>query len=842
MRRHILSLASKGARDHRSAGGKAAGLARLAGLGWPVPAGFVISTSALRSHCSRHFRPLQRRQDEIIPPLLDEIRRIVLTAPLPLSLQNSIKAACRSYPGPWAVRSSMRGEDSQTSSFAGLLDTYLSVPDCQAVIEAVKKCLASLCNRRLWSYQPGSGKPWKTTRQLMALAVIVQEMVEAEVSGVAFGADPNTGRDDVIIEAVRGTGEKLVQGRVSPHRYVLSDRSVLEYSPPQDGGHPCLQEQDVLRLADAVRKISAQAGSPRDIEWAFDGRDFIFLQCRPITALPTQRVYSSRLVSEMSPGLIKPLMWSTKTRSMVRTVFGRISTELIGPNQIDFAKYIKRIHSRIYADMTAFGEFLRQMGLPPDFFETITRQEKRPRSSAAFKAVRPCMLRRQLGFAWRHSRSAKEIAAFIESHDRNLERFRRATWDQLAPETLLELFEELLRFHARTQWYIFIGPMNMSIRYRLLGRFLARRAPEFNPGNLLSGIDGLKALEPNAFLMEMGRLALDLRPETRKLLQAGASADLMAKLNGEEAGRRLLGRFRDFMERYGFLSANGSDFTAKPWAEDPGPIWMSIGRFAEQAAAGTLPGTPASPREAFAEIRRRLNIFQRLIFGQLLNSTRHFVKLKESSSLIMSEETYLMRRTLMELGKDLARQRGIDHPDDIFYLYHDELRECLAGDLEMREVRQRIARRKEEMERDARIDIPDTFQGETGLFGPSISEETGFLNGISGSPGRTHGVARIVLDPARIPAPLTSEDILVVPFTDVGWTPLLPGIRGIVAETGGQLSHTSIIAREYGLPAVVNVREATRLIQDGELITIDGTRGRVYRHSAGQSDRRGEAS
>lgn len=842
MRRHILTLTSKGARDHRLAGGKAAGLAHLAGMGWPVPAGFVVSTSALHSHCRRLLRPLLNEPDKITPSLLGEIRSDILATPLPFSLQKAIQAACRSGRGPWAVRSSMRGEDSQKSSFAGLLDTYLNVPDGPAVIEAVKSCLASLCNQRLWSYQLADGKAWVKKRRMMAMAVIVQEMVEAEVSGVAFGADPNTGRNDVIIEAVRGTGEKLVQGRVTPHRFVLSDRGVLEYSPPKDGGNPCLDEKDVLRLAEAVRKISVQAGSPRDIEWAFDGRDFIFLQCRPITALPTQRVYSSRLVSEMSPGLIKPLMWSTKTRSMVRTVFGRISAELIGPNQIDFAKYIKRIHGRVYADMTAFGEFLTQVGLPPDFFETITRQEKRSHGSAVFKAIRPAKLHRLLSFAWRHSRSAKEIAAFIESHDRDLERFRRATWDRLPPETLLALFEELIRFHAKTQWYIFIGPMNMSIRYRLLGRFLARRAPEFNPGDILSGIDNLKALEPNAFLMEMGRMALDLSPETRKLLEAGASTDMTAKLNEQEAGRRLLERFGDFMERYGFLSANGSDFTATPWAEDPGSIWMTIGRFAAQAAAGTLPAASVSPRESFLEIRRRLNIFERLVFGRLLNSTRHYVKLRESSSLIMSEETYLMRRALIELGKDLARQGKVDHPDDIFYLYHDELRECLAGDLETTEVRKRIVQRKQEMERDARVDIPDTFQGETGLFGPAISEEEGYLNGISGSPGRTHGVARIILDPARPPAALTSEDILVVPFTDVGWTPLLPGIRGIVAETGGQLSHTSIIAREYGLPAVVNVRDATRLIQDGELITIDGTRGRVYRHSAGQSDRQGEES
>lgn len=842
MRRRILSLTSKGARDFRLAGGKAAGLARLAGMGWPVPAGFVVSTSALHSHCRRLFHPLQNTRDKITPIHLDEIRRIVLATPLPLSLQKAIQAACRSSRGPYAVRSSMRGEDSQKSSFAGLLDTYLNVPNSQAVIRAVQKCLASLCNQRLWSYYWESGNSWTMTRQMMAMAVIVQEMVEAEVCGVAFGADPNTGRKDVIIEVVRGTGENLVQGRVTPHRYVLSDQEILESIPPQEGGHPCLEEKYVLRLAEAVRKISVQAGSPQDIEWAFNGKDFLFLQCRPISALPAERAYSSRLVSEMSPGLIKPLMWSTKTRSMVRTVFGRISTELIGPNQIDFAKYIKRIHGRVYADITAFGEFLTRVGLPPDFFETITRQEKRSHGSAVFKAVRPSKLPRLFSFAWRYFRSAKEISAFVESHDRDLERFRRAAWDTLPPKKLLALFEEILQFHARTQWYIFIGPMNMSVRYRLLGRFLARRAPEFYPADLLSGIDGLKALEPNAHLMEMGRLALDLKPETRKLLEAGASASLMAKLNEEEAGRSLLGRFRGFMKRYGFLSSNGSDFTTTPWAEDPGPIWMSIGRFAEQAAAGTLPAASTSPQEAFVEIRRRLNIFHRLIFARLLNSTRHYMKLRESSSLIMSEETYLMRRALIGLGKNLVRQGRIGRPEDIFYLYHDELREYLAEDLEMGDIRQRIARRKEEMERDARIDIPDTFQGEIGLFGLTISREVGHLNGISGSPGRTHGVARIILDPARPPAALTSEDILVVPFTDVGWTPLLPGIRGIVAETGGQLSHTAIIAREYGLPAVVNVKDATRLIQDGELITIDGTRGRVYRHSVGQSDQLGEES
>jgi phosphohistidine swiveling domain-containing protein len=830
MRRHILSLTSREAQNPRLAGGKAAGLARLSGLGFPVPAGFVISIPALSSHCRHLFGPFQPGIGNITPQQLDEIRERILAAPIPASLQDAVQSACRHHPGPWAVRSSMRGEDSPRSSFAGLLDTYLNVSDFPSVIEAVRKCLASLCNWRLWNYQLETGQSWKTTRKMMALAVLVQEMIKAQVSGVAFGADPNTGRKDVIIEAVRGTGEKLVQGRVTPHRYVLDDQGNLEYLPPQDGDSPCLQEKDVLRLAGAVRDISARTGSPQDIEWAFDGRDFRFLQCRPITALPTQRVYSSRLVSEMSPGLIKPLMWSTKTRSMVRTVFGRISTELIGPNQVDFAKYIKRIHSRIYADMTAFGEFLERLGLPPNFFEMITRQEKRPHRAGLFRNIKLSKLPPLLSFAWRYSRSAKEIAGFIETHDRKLERFRRAAWDTFPPAKLLDMFDELLQLHAKTQWYIFIGPMNMTIRYRLLNRFLARRAPGVSPGELLMGIDGLKALEPNALLMEIGRMALDLKPETRELMLAGAASALQIKLSEEEAGRKLLSRFHDFMKRFGFLSANGSDFTVTPWIEDPSPIWKSIARLAQQFTSGIALGHSPLRRESFVQVRRRLNVLQRLVFDRLVRSTRQYVKLRESSSLIMSEETYLMRRALMQLGEILEGKGAIDGAADVFFLYYDELREWLTGNLQAGEAGRRIALRKAELERDAEIDVPDTFQGEAGLYGPKVSEQTECLNGISGSPGRAHGIARVILDPARPPAPLTSENILVAPYTDVGWTPLLPGIRGIVAETGGQLSHTSIIAREYGLPAVVNVKEATRLISNGELITIDGTLGRVYRH------------
>jgi pyruvate,water dikinase len=228
-------------------------------------------------------------------------------------------------------------------------------------------------------------------------------------------------------------------------------------------------------------------------------------------------------------------------------------------------------------------------------------------------------------------------------------------------------------------------------------------------------------------------------------------------------------------------------------------------------------------------IRLRLKGMRRILFDRLMSSTAHYMKLREGTSLIMSEETYLMRCALMNIASNLLEEARLAEPSDIFFLYHDELRDFLTEKLSDEEAKRCIASRKIEMERDASFNPPEVIRGESPA--PDLhtaTQEKDFLEGIRGSPGRIQGKARIVLDPMTVSGELGADDILVVPFTDVGWTPLLPGIGGIIAETGGQLSHTSIIAREYGLPAVVSVREATRRIKNGQPVTIDGDKGRVY--------------
>jgi pyruvate,water dikinase len=213
---------------------------------------------------------------------------------------------------------------------------------------------------------------------------------------------------------------------------------------------------------------------------------------------------------------------------------------------------------------------------------------------------------------------------------------------------------------------------------------------------------------------------------------------------------------------------------------------------------------------------------------------------RERLSVLMTEETYLMRRCLLALGQQFVERRVLDQPEDVFFLFDEELDGVLRTPAEAGAFRSRVAARKAELAEHAAIDPPETFCGGQPPGAEAPADRTlAFLSGIGASAGVLRGQAHIISNPATDRGRFGPSDILVVPFTDIGWLPVLTGVGGVVADTGGQLSHTSIIAREFGIPAVVSVRNATRLIADGQTITIDGTAGRVYLHPDPAQERNG---
>ncbi len=801
--KHICRLDERAARARGVAGGKGAGLAGLRAAGFDVPDGFVITT--------RVFREAARSGDV-----------------LPQALAAGIVRAARRLGGPLAVRSSLVAEDGAGLSFAGQLESRLNVDGDEALLAAVRGVYQSVQHASFARYASRAGADAGAG---LDLAVVVQRMIDPRAAGAAFSVDPVTGERHVVIEAVAGLADQLMGGTAVPSRFVVDTRGRLIVADRRGVDAGALPDEAVLRVAAVVRDVADRAGGPQDVEWAWTGGRVTLLQARPITVLASQHVYSRRLVGDMSPGLIKPLLWSTHSRSMTRRVFQRLFTELIGPVDLDYARLIRRVYSRMYADMTLFGQLLARTGLPANFFESMTRDDHaaRPRvSRARLLAGIP----RMAGFLWRHARAGRPIEAFLARHDGELRPFRDADWRTAALDDLLRASVRLQDAHGESQWHMFVGAMNMAVRSKLLRRVAERRAPGAAAADLTRGLSGLKAFEPNIALRRIAAGAAPLDDDARRLLKHGQDRDIRHALAASSAGQALARAMDAYLARFGYLATNGPDFTEPRWSEDPTIAWRALSRMLEAtdpAPAGLNDAESSAARErARAAVRSRLGPIARAWFDRLLSSTTAYVDRRERLSAAMTADAHQARRLFLAVGDRLVDRGDIRGRDDVFMLYFDELQALVERRLEAVVARARIADRQAELSADAAVEPPETFCGDhPPIIAPS-HDPGELLIGIPGSAGVIQGYACVVLDPAAAPASLSREHVLVVPFTDVGWMPLFASIGGVVAECGGQLSHTAIVAREYRLPTVLGIPHATRVIRDGQAITVDGTRGVVY--------------
>lgn len=825
--RGILPLAGRRARNSEHSGGKAATLARLDSLGFSVPPGFVICPSVLDGLARRCAVGLHG--PEAGPEEFEALFHELLECPVPEAGQRLLRRAFRRFGPPVAVRSSFVGEDGVRDSYAGQLESVLGVADEEAFIAAVRLVYASQFRGRLAHYRLArgrSGRPAAVDDGTMA--VLVQRMIEPVAAGVAFSADPVSGRRRVIIEATAGRGERVADGSARPQRHVVDARGVLVGSEDGDDG-AALEPDRVLELASLVRRIEAALGGPQDVEWAWDGSRFHVLQARPITSLAGRHIYSRRLLADMSPGLVTPLQWSTTTRSMVRHVFGKLFCELLGRRDLDPTRLITRLRSRIYGDMTLLGELLAEAGLPVNFFEMLARDERaahlrpRPTIRAAGRAPR---------ITWctvRWLRMARPAGRCLAEVRQTLDRLGGAEEKGADPEKLLRDVDELLELHGRLQWNTVLGAMNLMLRSKMLRRLVGRWAPGVDQRDLLGGSGRGTTLGWNFELEAMAVAARGLGEELTEAMVGGDDRGIRRRLEESPAGRELAASMDGFLERYGFLSSDGTDLSSPSWREQPSVVWATVGRLAatprKEPPRDVVAGRLAAQQRALSP----LGPARRAVLRRVWQSTERHLDLRERLGLRLAESAHRLRGLFLALGFQLVAEDVLKHPEEVFLLYWDEVRALCEGSLDVGEARELVGRRFDELESDAAWDVEDTFCGLEGARdrpqpqGPA----PGCLSGIGSSPGSASGRACVLRDPTAAPTELHRELILVVPFTDVGWTPLLSLVGGVVAESGGILSHTSIIAREYGLPAVVNVERATTLIRDGEQITVDGDHGRV---------------
>ncbi len=842
-------------------GGKAAHLGELSRIeGIRVPAGFCVTTDAFRLIVAQapgiddrlDRLSLVRLDDrEAIGALSAEIRRVVEGVAIPEDLASAItrRLARVGEQAAYAVRSSATAEDSPAASFAGQQDTYLNVVGRAAILRHVSRCWASLFTERAVTYRLRKGVDHRHAE----MAVVVQEMVFPEAAGILFTADPVTfNRKVSSVEASFGLGEALVSGLVNPDVYKVRDGEVIAktlaskqrgvYASPAGGtreqaieperrGQPALSDAQVLRLVALGRRIEAHFGAPQDIEWCLVDDGFQIVQSRPITTLfpipatgdRENHVYVSVGHQQMMTDPMKPLglsVWQLTTPRPMGEAGGRLF--------VDVTRGLASPASRAVL-LEALG---RSDPLLGDALETILERgdfiAPLPDDASSGAPAEdpsdpietdPAVVSELIGQA------QASIAA--------LKREIRGRSGSALVDFILADFQELRRIlFDRRGHRVFMGAMEASW-------WLNERLEEWLGEK--NAADTLTQSVPHNVTSEMGLELLDVADVIRPYpdlvafleeVEDDGFLEEMGTLPGGELAREAI---RAFLEKYGMRCVGEIDITRPRWSERPTAIVpMILGNVRNFEHGAGERRFEQGRREAGIREQELLERLRALPDGEQkadeakrrIDRVRTFIGYREYPKYGMVSRYFVYKQALLEEAERLVEAGVLGEKEDIFYLRFDELRDVVRTN----QADERLIRRREEAFRSYEALTPPrvlTSDGEAigGAYRRRDGLPAGALVGLPVSAGISEGRARVILDIAE--ADLAAGDILVTAFTDPSWTPLFVGIKGLVTEVGGLMTHGAVIAREYGLPAVVGVEHATQLIGDGQRIRVHGTDGYV---------------
>jgi pyruvate,water dikinase len=783
--RYIISLQESG--QVQNIGNKAENLRFLAGQGFPTPVTYVCAWDA-------HARYVQ-----------DDVQLIdALKTELVAKLDSEKK---------FAVRSSANLEDGLDATFAGQFKSVLDVQGIDEILQAIWSILATTQSAAVQAYLARHG----TDPQDLKMAVIIQEMVPPLVSGVAFSKNPITGLDEVIVEAVRGSGQALVQEGVTPDRWI-NKWGTWTSTPDEPGNGQGIERDLVEKVVRQTKEIARAYGQPVDLEWVYDGREIKWVQLREITALDIP-LYSNRISREVFPGIIKPLIWSINV-PLVNGAWVALLTEAIGPNDIEPQSLVGYFYSRAYFNMAALGQVFELLGLPRETLELLMGIEVEGPERPSFKPSPStyALLPRMLRFALDKARFARKIEAFLPAMEKTFRAFRDRQGAVLSERQLLAEIDRLYPLAQETAYYNIVTPLLMQVYNRILKGQLERLDVDFESFNLTGDLQALEQFDPNAHLARLFQVYSTLDRDIQARIGEGQYEQLATLPGGEPLWQAV----EQFLEQFGHLSDSGNDFSHQPWRENPDIVVQMIVNYTPLQG-----GAPDMIQ--FEELQ--IPPLRRPIFRSIYNRARRFRWYREAVSSLYTLGYGLFRDYFLALGDHFSRRGIIAHRDDIFYLYMDEVRAIVETDHPAHDCQQKVQERKTEIDRVRDVTPPEIIYGDQPP--PLDASQAKGLKGIPTSRGHYSGPARIIRGIQDL-GKLQEGDVLVIPYSDVGWTPLFTKASAVVAESGGLLSHSSIIAREYGIPAVVSVPGACQ-IADGTQVTVDGYRGEITVHDSAQS-------
>lgn len=716
-------------------------------------------------------------------------------------LRNALKDRLKPA-GLYAVRSSANLEDARELSFAGQFLSRTNVQGLDAVMDAVRDVLDS---SRSESLQPYMKKISDLGKQIK-MAVLVQDMIAPQISGVAFSKNPTTGLDEVVIEAVHGLGEALMQDGVTPERWIYRWGQFTAKPESEAEFEPVIRD-----IANQTRRIQKLYGSPVDLEWAYDGSKVYWLQIRPITALANVPLYSNRISREVLPGIIKPLIASVNI-PLVNTAWIRLFDLLMGRTHLKPEDLTVLFHYRAYFNMGSIGTIFEILGFPREGLEMLLglkRESKRPPFSLSLKTFRH--IPRILGFvarAWTYDRSVKSELAEFEAH---IQKTQAEEIQTMSSHEILAKIDEHFKFNTLVAYQNIVIPILMNIYSAIFRSQLKRAGVEFVDFSLTEGLPQVDDYDPNHHLDEInGRFN-----ELPQLVQEKIRCLSYRELQSVPEADSFLQLVDEFIKRFGHLSESGNDFSKTPWREEPDKIIRMVLDHAVSARDRMKTTWETLKTPAFLRMQMR-PIYWR---------ARTFHLLRERISATYTSSYGWFRVYFNELAERFTKKGVLDARDDVYYLTWQEVRSLVEGTGNVKELKEKIQTHKNNIERSRDIVMPEIIYGNAAPPLDLMKGDAKKLTGIPTSSGYYQGCVRVVRstdDFLRV----KKGDVIVIPYSDVAWTPLFAKAGAVVAESGGILSHSSIVAREYGIPCVVSVNGACNL-PDGSEIIVDGYQGAV---------------
>ncbi|ARC32679.1 MULTISPECIES: phosphoenolpyruvate synthase [Bacillus] len=845
-------------------GGKGLNLGELSNIqGIQVPEGFCVTTVGYEKaieqievfHTLLNQLAILKIEDrDQISEISKKIREAIMAVEIPVDVVESVAHYLSRFGNEhaYAVRSSATAEDLPYASFAGQQDTYLNIIGKEAVLQHVRKCWASLFTDRAVIYRMQNG----FDHNQVSIGVVVQKMVFPVASGILFTADPITSNRKVLsIDASFGLGEALVSGLVSADNYKVKEDEIVEkviatkklaiYGRKEGGTETkkiapnqqkvqTLIEQQILQLARIGRQIEAYFGCPQDIEWCLVDDTFYIVQSRPITTLypipeandQENHVYVSVGHQQMMTDPLKPLGMSL----FQLTSFGP-RFQAGGRLFVDVAQRLASPASREFL-LNTIGE---SEPLIKDALMTVIERDN-------FIKLLPDEEEKSLGKSMPPASSQPQIendpaivTDLIKNSQASIEELKQSIQTKSGSDVLDFILEDIqqlkkILFHPQSMAVIMAGMNALSWINEKMEQWLGEK----------NAADTLSQSVQNNITSEMGLALLDVAdvirpyPEVIAYLQHIEDDSFLDELVQFKDGEKVRDAIEAFLNKYGMRCSGEIDITKTRWSEKPTTIIpMILNNIRDFEAGASKRKFEEGLQEALKREEELLDKLQYLADGKqkveetkrMISIIRNFAGYREYPKYGMINRYFIYKQALLKEAEQLVRNNVITEIEDIYYLTFEELHEVVRTNKLDYKV---IHKRKNEYKLYEKLTPPRVITSDGEIIIGKYKREnlpTEAIVGLPVSSGVVEGRARVILNMED--ASLEDGDILVTAFTDPGWTPLFVSIKGLVTEVGGLMTHGAVIAREYGLPAVVGVENATKRIKDGQRIRVHGTEGYI---------------